>query len=113
MKDTNDQAEDNSAQNSPQDIGLTNSSQPVNTGQQTTIMDTHADELHKAPGHGIRHYLFEFLMLFLAVFCGFLADNYRESLVNREKERHYLQNMIVDLKADTADLNFSIYYQEL
>ena len=83
------------------------------TSNETTPMDTHAEELHKAPGHGIRHYLFEFLMLFLAVFCGFLADNYRESLVNKEKERHYLQNMIVDLKADTADLNFDIYYQQL
>ena len=83
------------------------------TNNETTPMDTHAEELHKAPGHGIRHYLFEFLMLFLAVFCGFLADNYRESLVNKEKERHYLQNMIVDLKADTADLNFDIYYQQL
>ena len=24
------------------------------------------------------HYLWEFLMLFLAVFCGFLAENFRE-----------------------------------
>jgi len=76
-------------------------------------METHAEELHKLPGHGIKHYLFEFLMLFLAVFCGFLAENYRETLVNKEKEKHYLQNMVVDLKADTADLNFAIYYQQL
>ena len=76
-------------------------------------METHAEELHKLPGHGIKHYLFEFLMLFLAVFCGFLAENYRETLVNKEKEIHYLQNMVVDLKADTADLNFAIYYQQL
>jgi hypothetical protein len=76
-------------------------------------METHAHEMHKAPGHGWKHYFFEFLMLFLAVFCGFLAENYRESVVNKEKERHYIQNIVADLKADTADLNFSIYYQQL
>jgi hypothetical protein len=59
------------------------------------------------------HYFWEFLMLFLAVFCGFLAENYRETVVNKEKAHHYIQNMVADLKADTADLNFSIYYQQL
>ena len=59
------------------------------------------------------HYFWEFLMLFLAVFCGFLAENYRETLVNKEKAQHYMQNMVADLKADTADLNFSIHYQQL
>ena len=59
------------------------------------------------------HYLWEFLMLFIAVFCGFLAENYRENIVNKEKAHHYIQNMVADLKADTADLNFSIYYQQL
>ena len=54
----------------------------------------------------LKHYFWEFLMLFLAVFCGFLAENYRETLVNKEKAHHYIQNMVADLKADTADLNF-------
>ena len=52
-------------------------------------------------------------MLFLAVFCGFLAESYRETLVNKEKAHHYIQNMVADLKEDTADVNFSIYYQQL
>ncbi len=59
------------------------------------------------------HYFWEFVMLFLAVFCGFMAENYRETIVNKEKAHHYIQNMVADLKADTADLNFSIYYQQL
>jgi hypothetical protein len=65
------------------------------------------------PGKKWTHYFWEFLMLFLAVFCGFLAENYRETLVNKEKAHHYIQNLVADLKADTADLNFSIYYQQL
>ena len=59
------------------------------------------------------HYFWEFLMLFLAVFCGFLAESYRETLVNKEKAHHYIQNMVADLKEDTADVNFAIYYQQL
>jgi len=59
------------------------------------------------------HYFWEFLMLFVAVFCGFLAENYRETIINKEKVHHYIQNMVADLKADTAYLNFSIYYQQL
>ena len=59
------------------------------------------------------HYFWEFLMLFLAVFCGFLAENYRETIVNKEKAHHYIQNMVADLKADTADVNFAIYYNQL
>src|SRR4029079_7753991 len=85
----------------------------ISPHQELENMETHAQELHKAPGHGLKHYLFEFLMLFLAVFCGFLAENYRETLVNKEKEHHYIQNMVIDLKADTADVNFAIYYNQL
>jgi hypothetical protein len=63
-------------------------------------MEVHAHEMHKAPGHGWKHYLFEFLMLFLAVFCGFLAENYREHVVEHEKERQYIESLIADLKSD-------------
>jgi len=59
------------------------------------------------------HYFWEFLMLFLAVFCGFLAESYRETIVNKEKAHHYIQNLVADLKADTADVNFAIYYNQL
>jgi hypothetical protein len=51
------------------------------------------------------HYLWEFLMLFLAVFCGFLAENQREHRVERKKEKEYVRSIIEDLKSDTAWLN--------
>jgi hypothetical protein len=63
-------------------------------------METHAHHLHKAPSQGWKHYFFEFLMLFLAVFCGFLAENYREHIVEREREKQYVESMIADLKSD-------------
>ena len=50
------------------------------------------------------HYFFEFLMLFLAVFAGFLAENWREHIVERKREKEYIRSMIEDLKLDTAGL---------
>ena len=44
-------------------------------------------------------------MLFLAVFLGFVAENIREHNVEKEKEKVYMQNVLVDLKADTAIYN--------
>jgi hypothetical protein len=48
------------------------------------------------------HYLWEFLMLFLAVFCGFLAENFREHQVEHQRERQYMMTMLEDLESDTA-----------
>jgi len=67
-------------------------------------METHAHHLHKAPGKNWTHYLFEFLMLFLAVFCGFLAENFREHLVENRKEKEYIRSYIGDLKQDSSEL---------
>jgi hypothetical protein len=68
-------------------------------------METHAHHLHKAPGAGWKHYLFEFLMLFLAVFCGFLAENWREQVVERRRERELMVAFVNDLKLDTSQLS--------
>jgi hypothetical protein len=54
------------------------------------------------------HYLWEFLMLFLAVFCGFLAENQREHMVEHQREKQYMESMLSDMSADTAALNYGI-----
>ena len=54
------------------------------------------------------HYLWEFLMLFLAVFCGFLAENQREHIVENQREIKYAASLLEDLKKDTADLSSDI-----
>ena len=51
------------------------------------------------------HSLWEFLMLFLAVFCGFLAENQREHMVEHRKEKQYLTSLVSDLKFDTSQFN--------
>ena len=68
-------------------------------------------EVHHHP-HSSRkkwtHYFWEFLMLFFAVFCGFLAENQREHLVEHRREKQYLSSLVTDLKYDTAQFNLKI-----
>ena len=54
------------------------------------------------------HYFWEFLMLFLAVFCGFLAEYQLEHVIENKREIEYIKSFIEDLKLDTAELNLAI-----
>ena len=54
------------------------------------------------------HYFWEFLMLFLAVFCGFLAENQREHMVEHQREKQYMESLLRDLGADTTVLGNGI-----
>jgi hypothetical protein len=54
------------------------------------------------------HYFWEFLMLFVAVFCGFLAENERERMVEHQREKQYMVSMVEDLRIDTAELKRAI-----
>ena len=51
------------------------------------------------------HYFWEFLMLFLAVFCGFLAEYQLEHKIEKDREKQFMQTMAEDLRADSAALN--------
>ena len=59
------------------------------------------------------HYFWEFLMLFLAVFCGFLAEYWLEHKIEKDRERQYVRSLIEDLERDTATLNNRIVYCNL
>lgn len=50
------------------------------------------------------HYLWEFLMLFLAVFCGFLAEYQLEHKIEKDRGREYAYTLYEDIKIDTAAL---------
>ncbi|HKB42936.1 MAG TPA: hypothetical protein VKC90_01045, partial [Chitinophagaceae bacterium] len=39
------------------------------------------------------------------VFCGFLAENWREHIVEHKREKQYIFSMIKELEADTAQAN--------
>ena len=51
------------------------------------------------------HYLWEFIMLFLAVFCGFLAENIREHKVEQTRAKEFAKSLVEDLQNDTTVIN--------
>ncbi len=65
-------------------------------------------EVHHHPEvekKGLKEYVLEGLMIFLAVTMGFFAESLREHINNNEKGHEYVQSLLVDLKADTAKIN--------
>jgi hypothetical protein len=61
--------------------------------------DTKISVLYKR----IWDHLFDFLMLFLAVFCGFMADNWREQLSEHQREKTFINSIVEDLRSDTLE----------
>jgi hypothetical protein len=59
------------------------------------------------------HYLWEFLMLFLAVFAGFLAENQREHIIEHKRAKEYAKSLLIDLQNDTADIRKASNYEIL
>ena len=50
------------------------------------------------------HYFWEFLMLFLAVFCGFMAENKREKIVEQHRAKDYANSLYDDIVLDRDEL---------
>ncbi len=66
-------------------------------------MEVHAHS--HTPRKKWTHYFWEFLMLFLAVFCGFLAEYKLEQTIEHHKEKEYIESMMEDLQNDTTKLS--------
>ena len=54
------------------------------------------------------HYFWEFLMLFLAVFCGFLAEYQLEHYIEKQRAKEFALSLHRDLTADTSIFNANI-----
>jgi hypothetical protein len=64
----------------------------------------HPDLKHKRKP--IKEYLLEGLMIFIAVMMGFVAENIREAIDNSDQAKHLTEQLVHDLQADTAQLNY-------
>src|SRR6185503_10187300 len=62
-----------------------------------------------------KEYVFQFGMLFLAVFLGFLVENFREKSVERHIEREYIESLVKDMVTDSliAAGNASDIYNQI
>jgi hypothetical protein len=66
-------------------------------------MEVHAHS--HTPRKKWTHYFWEFLMLFLAVFAGFLAENQREHMIEHQREKNYIASLVKDVELDIISLN--------
>jgi len=56
----------------------------------------------------LKAYVYEGLMIFFAVSLGFIAENIRDTVAERNKERVLMESIVTNLKIDTAALNIVI-----
>ena len=71
-------------------------------------MEVHAHS--HTPRKKWTHYFWEFIMLFLAVFCGFLAEYQLEHQIEKERANQYIVSFYEDLKNDTTRIHQLIEY---
>ena len=73
--------------------------------QETKNMEVHHHpDLHHNRKK-FKEYFLEFLMIFLAVTMGFIAENIRESIVENHSEKQYMTSLVRDLELDTLELS--------
>lgn len=88
----------------PEEIPPTVDIETINQIQETENMEVHHHAHHEGKKNW-KSYMWEFLMLFLAVFFGFLAENQREHYVERIRAKQYARSLVKDLKNDTVMVN--------
>ena len=72
-------------------------------------------EVHHHPHvekKNFKEYFLEFLMIFLAVTLGFVAENIREGVSDNAKGKEYVSALIQNLKDDTTGMNNTIEENE-
>jgi hypothetical protein len=76
--------------------------------QETETMEAHKHPHHVTHKKKSGEYLLEFFMLFLAVFLGFLVENFREHRVEKERGEEYVRAFREDLCKDTSAIAWGI-----
>jgi len=80
----------------------------IKPNQETENMEVHHHpDIHHKPKKW-KEYFLEFLMIFLAVTLGFIAENLREHITESSKEKQYIAGFIRNVKDDTANLHHVI-----
>jgi hypothetical protein len=106
----------NQSENTPDEIIPTTDTETINSIQETENMEVHHHAHDPAAPHHKKNwksYFWEFLMLFLAVFCGFLAEYQLEHKIEKERRRKYMSDMIENLKYDTIRQNRNLLANEI
>ena len=75
-------------------------------------MEVHAHS-HSHGKKNLGTYFWEFLMLFLAVFAGFLAENQREHIIEKKRAHQFMQSMLLDVRTNIKNLDSLIVQDEI
>jgi hypothetical protein len=90
---------------------IPNNTEAINPNPETENMEVHHHAHDPAVPHHKKNwksYFWEFLMLFLAVFCGFLAEYQLEHKIERDRGEQYNYSFYEDLITDSSHFNFLI-----
>lgn len=78
-----------------------------NSNKETENMEVHHHAHDPATPHHKKNwksYFWEFLMLFLAVFCGFMAEWRLEHVIEHSREKEFIISMIEDAQIDISNI---------
>lgn len=80
---------------------------PLPPAQPTPTLTNQPQQKMEVHHHGHVHekkkwkeYVFQFVMLLLAIFLGFQAENFRERISEKHIERDYIESLLIDLEGD-------------
>jgi hypothetical protein len=103
-------------ENPSDEVINTKDTETIVTNKEIENMEVH-HHAHdpEAPHHkkNWKSYFWEFLMLFLAVFCGFLAEYQLEHKIEKDRELQFIKSLTTDLQDDVKILNSMIEEEQL
>jgi hypothetical protein len=105
----------NQSENPSDEIISTVDIETITPIQEIENMEVHHHAHDPAVPHHKKNwksYFWEFLMLFLAVFCGFLAEGYHTHLENKGIEKRNLELVVETLRDDLDKIKNNIDYNE-
>jgi hypothetical protein len=76
--------------------------QPPTNDNMEVHHHSHAHGPNSHRGKNWKSYFWEFLMLFLAVFCGFLAEYKLEHVIEKQREKEFAKALYTELLDDSA-----------
>lgn len=106
-----DNLDNTQSENALDKIKFAKVEQTITSNQEVENMEVHHHP--KAEKKNFKEYFLEFMMIFLAVTMGFIAENVRESISNHEKEKHLMEMMMEDLKSDLSKLDSTIKFNNI
>lgn len=88
---------------SSEEITSTEDTETINQNHETENMEVHHHTHHEGK-KSWKSYMWEFIMLFLAVFCSFLAEWQLEHTIEHSREKEFIISMIKELESDNAKI---------